>query len=179
MNIPKRPNRNDAAVKAAAAEALAVKVNEYLHQREWDQKEIAEQLLPYITEDDGCKFAIHLKGDGWDPDMGLAEVLDGDHLGDAHRQAVTQWAIGYQIYPRYAVGDLASYRDVFSKTYVHGKIVAIDKFRAQYLVASAPDHVPAGEVGTQGVLVDFEDIDGEILGHGPTVTGPLFCEVTK
>lgn len=85
-----------------------------------------------------------------------------------HEQDIEDWILNNAILPRFLVGDSVDFEHR-GDPYV-GKIVEIRELRAQYVIyVAAMGHVEAGQVGTQGLVLDYEKI------HSIVPTPEEFC----
>lgn len=85
-----------------------------------------------------------------------------------HEQDIEDWILNNAILPRCLVGDEVHFEHR-GQSY-EGKIIEIRELRAQYVIyVAAMGHVEAGQVGTQGLVLDYEKI------HSIVPTPEEFC----
>jgi len=175
VTVPKRPTDYDEAVTRAAVERMASRLEEEYPEdfpAAGREQVIADLLkaVPHAFGSDGYQIARALDTYCfWDIDAGMVEVLsefahDRWHCRD---EAVQAWVIEHNVTPKLGVGSklmLPARRLVGPKggdTLVECEIVQIDPTLATYLLFSeAAGHVREG-VGTHGVSIAFEDVEGQ------------------
>jgi len=175
VTVPKRPTDYDEAVTRAAVERMASRLEEEYPEdfpTSGRAGVIADLLksIPHACGADGYQIARALDTYCfWDIDAGMVEVLsefahDRWHCRD---EAVKAWVIEHNVTPKLGVGSklmLPAHRLLGPKgsdTLVECEIVQIDTALATYLLFSeAAGHVREG-VGTHGVNIACEDLEGQ------------------
>ena len=143
--------------------------------KEWsgftdDDRDIAEYLLDnYLHEHNGYEIARKLEYKfSISPDSSLVEILDGIYTlrYEIMRVMERDWVKKEQLSPKYKVGDAVKY--IFQKKHMNGdspylgEIINIDDTLFKYTV-NFPDlgHVPRGQLGTQGIVLNCEEVEGQ------------------
>jgi len=99
-----------------------------------------------------------------DVDTELVNILDSfsNIIYMACNEAERKWVKDCWITPKYSIGDIVK-TTVKGKEY-EGKIVSIYNDQAQYVInISELGHVKEGDMGTQGTIKHFEDIEEDFF----------------
>lgn len=157
---PKRPGRNDPAVIAAAAKALAVKVQRWLQSCDdaaADPEEIESQLSAAIRwNDDGYRIARQLDSQGWDADAELVEILNDAVFikRDHHRKAEVEWVKASGIKAP-DVGAAVTFKQLGMT--VEGVITRNDEDGKSVVFCASLGHVREG-TGVHGTIIEWENL---------------------
>lgn len=162
----KRPSRYEINYPETVEE-YAKKIMEWAGKKDEmvEYTKMVEDLLDeckYSTE--GYNLAKHLDDNHYvDPDSELVEILDGID-GDMiieHRKAVAKWVLWENIQPEFRDGDIVDFEitEKRKRITVTGRIYRTDLQQAQYAI-SVPSlgHVPEGTIGTQGIIMNYEEV---------------------
>jgi len=168
-NPPPRPQATDPLVRRAAAEAVLPDVIAWLggHYKRREREHVISQLIEAMNPmayGDGYAIARNLERFSmWDPDTQLVEVLDGDHVGEALREAVAEWVEANQIKPKLEIGaEVTFQKSKLDKGRSEpGTIVAIHADTAQYVVQTEEylADSPSQRGKTCGYVVAFEAVE--------------------
>jgi hypothetical protein len=146
-----------------AAEILIARVNEYDIDLDGADLEDAIRELESVTgTTGGYERARDLERAGWMPDRNMVEWLDDNTVWDAHREAVIEWVKTEGITASLPVGACVtvSHRMHNDGAPAQGVITRIDADEAKYTVrVPSWGHVPDGQIGTQGIILTFEDVE--------------------
>lgn len=164
---PQRPRKSSDLVIYRTAGQLAHKINEWSD----DEFEIEiDKLVDAIRYNlNGYRIAQALENYcDITPDAELVEILDDVWFTkkEVHDDLVREWVKKYNILPGKKVGDFVTIENDGESILqtglaeVSGEITSIDTELAKYLVCcESLGHVKEG-VGTHGVIINYEDIDG-------------------
>ncbi len=132
------------------------------------ESEIADDLRKEIgSHSDGYEFCRELeKHYHWTCDSELVDILDNASMSDAVRSMERKWVAAYRVYPGQLPGNAVQYG---------GKACTILRSYddGHYVINSPLD----GQKPTEGWVVAWEVIDGQVNMLGLTVDGPLFGAV--
>lgn len=169
--MTERPTRHTEAVRLAAATAFAPKFIEWLDENRFgDQRpmdvrlkgvihDVLLQLPPH--ERDAFRLACAVEAIGYDGNAELVDLMDewDGHLEATTREEVARWVTQNDIQPWFKVGDKLNV--IVSGVDYDGTIHSISRERAEYVVnIQALGHVPAGQMGTSGIVFTFERLHG-------------------
>lgn len=153
-----RPKQDDPRVNERVFAAIMPEIRVWLGKeyRE-DADEQIRGMLKDSWADDGYKLARWMERKcNWSPDTGLVDILEGveGERFKAHREIVAEWVAGSGRQPTYAMGSAVQYEGAA------GKIVGVDLKHGTYTVCiPSKGHVETG-MGTRGIVVPWEEIDG-------------------
>lgn len=162
-----RPGSHDPAVLAAAARELAKTLAERFPEFRGIEERTAKQLEDEIWLEDGYEIARNLDRAGWAVDEQLVDALSMASIciQDAHEEAVAAWVKAMQIEPLFEIGARVVFTDRSGRSAkgktIHGEVYEINREQAEYSVfCKSLGHV-RGDVGTQGVILSFEDVKAD------------------
>ena len=155
-----RPDRYDEAVIARAAALLFDRLPTDCDGRADGDEDLRDAL---VDHEDGYAIARALETRGWVVDAEMVAALDGGCLADALDELTEQWVKTSGIRPRLALGAAATVKLTGRLNGVfEGTIGRIHERDGTYTVRiPALGHVPAGQLGTQGLVLPWENVDGE------------------
>lgn len=173
--LPRPAQWSDEVVRAAA-ERLAPRVQEWAEEVSGALPGIIADLMEVLRSYhplDGYMLAQMMEDRGYHADAELVIILDDADMAmrDAHRNAVAEWVKLYGIQTGYAVGDQVRFRyyRTTAGEKVTGTVYEIDEKHARLSVkCPSLGHVEAGKIGTQGVIIDFEDAERVMPEESPS-----------
>lgn len=155
-----RPKSLNDSIKPKVLNKIADLVGDW-HESLRD-KEVCEYIYDYhMSTHNGFEIAKALDDKFYiNPDSSLVELLDEIwYIGyEAIETLQKEWISVEQIDPLHSVGDQVK---VNQKNNIYsGTITRIDFLVGKYTI-NIPDlgHVPQGQMGTQGIILNWEDID--------------------
>lgn len=162
-----RPKFSDEAVLRGAAELLLPRIMQWMDEpsEKGNEGEILEQLVQASKYADHDGYSIAKKLDrtfGWAPDSELVELLeDMFHERYTALDALTaEWVKETGIRPKHGIGESVTIQ--FRGKQYEGTVKSLYENLGRYAIhVPALGHVPDGEVGTQAILLNWEDVDGE------------------
>jgi hypothetical protein len=156
----KRPTRLSDTVKPKILKQLADLLGSW-HESLRDHEVCEYVYNNYMYEHNGFEIAKALDDKFYvSPDASLVEILEEVwYLGyRAIEEAQAYWILSEQIDPKYNINDQVKVKKD-NKIY-NATIRSVDNKTGKYTV-NIPDlgHVPEGQLGTQGIVLNWEDID--------------------
>lgn len=143
---------------------------------EWDrtgggnstEEEIANDLREEIgIHRDGYEFCRELeKHKHWDCDRELVDILDSADMSGALREMEKRWVAAYQVFPGQLIGNQITWEGNTAE------ITALHADGKYTVFVPALGHVKSG-LGTHGIIIPWERVDGKVNMLGLTITGPL------
>lgn len=135
------------------------------------ESEIADDLRDELGQhSDGYEFCRELERKHWTCDRELVDILDNADLSGALSEMERKWVTAYQVYPSQVIGNQIIWEGSpaeITANHADGKYT---------ICVPALGHVKSG-LGTHGIIIPWERVDGKINMLGLTVTGPLFGAV--
>lgn len=171
-----RPDINNPEVKRRAALKVLPEVLEWygcdVRTEDGEKEEILKQLTKVVGLD-GYEAASDLDREGWYPDAGLVNILEGVNIHSARDECVREWLEQNGVTPKLKVGDRVNLANAANRLGISrnerakilaspepvvGEVIGIRDGRYT-LNVPALGHVRPDGIGVTGIVLDFEEVE--------------------